>query len=189
MLSTDKQATRVVLSRKIRPEREGEFKTWIEGFNHELERLPGHLGSQVIPPVEGGNAEWVFVYTFERPQQLRAWLDSDVRKDWLKRLEPLVLSQSPMRVISGLEQLFGLLPPDVAPPPPVWKVAVSVFTGLFPLTLVNQLWLGPLLRDLPLVLRGLLSAAIMVISMTWVVMPLVTRMLKPWLYPTNRGKI
>ena len=48
MPSTDKQATRVVLSRKIRPEREGEFKTWIEGFNQELERLPGHLGSQVI---------------------------------------------------------------------------------------------------------------------------------------------
>lgn len=183
MQSTDKQATRVVLSRKIRPEREGDFKAWIEGFNRELGRFPGHLGSQVIPPVEGGNAEWVFVYTFETPQQLRVWLDSDVRKDWLKGLEPMVLSQSPMRVMSGLEQLFGLLPPDVAPPPPVWKVAVSVFAGLFPLTIINQLWLGPFLSPLPLFLRGFLSASIMVISMTWLVMPIVTRLLKPWLYP------
>jgi hypothetical protein len=86
-------------------------------------------------------------------------------------------------VISGLEALFGILPPDVAPPPPVWKVAVSVVAGLYPVSLLNALFLAPLLKDLPVALRVLVSVAVVVAGMTWVVMPLVTRLLRFWLYP------
>jgi len=89
------------------------------------------------------------------------------------------------QVIRGLDQLFGLLPPTVAPSPPVWKVAVSVLVGLYPLTVLSQAVLGPRLAGLPLLLRAGVSAVLMVVLMTWVVMPVVTRLLKPWLYPTR----
>ena len=187
--TADAPVATVVLSRRIKPGKEDEFRAWIAGFDVVMATYPGHLSGQVVPPVEGAQAEWVFVYTFDTPQNLRTWLESEDRRVWLAKAEPLVESQGPAQLISGLEQLFGLLPPDVAPPPPVWKVAASVMAGLFPLTLFNMVLLAPLTHDWPLVPKALFTATLMVILMTWVVMPGVTRLLKPWLYPKQgRGR-
>jgi len=184
--ATDAPATTVVLSRRIKPGKEEAFREWIQGFHAVMATHPGHRSGQVVPPVEGVQSEWVFVYTFDSPQNLRAWLESEDRRLWLAQAEPLVASQGPAQLISGLEQLFGLLPPDVAPPPPVWKVASSVVLGLFPVTVLNYLFLAPRLKPLPVVPRAFLGTVIVVTLMTWVVMPGVTRLLKPWLYPSRK---
>lgn len=186
--TADAPVATVVLSRRIKAGKEAEFRAWIAGFNGVMATYPGHLSGQVVPPVEGAQAEWVFVYTFDTPQNLRAWLESEDRRQWLEKAEPLVESQGPAQLISGLEQLFGLLPPDVAPPPPVWKVAASVMVGLFPISLLNALFLAPLLKPLPLLPRTLVGTVLIVMLMTWVVMPGVTRLLKPWLYPGVRRR-
>ncbi len=186
--AADAPATTVVLSRRIQPGQEEAFQTWIEGFHAVMATHPGLQSGQVVPPVPGAQPEWVFVYTFDSPQNLRAWLESEDRRLWLAKAEPLVESQGPAQIISGLEQLFGLLPPDVAPPPPVWKVAVSVMAGLFPLTLVNMAFLAPRTQGWPLVPKAVFIATLMVGLMTWVVMPGVTRLLKPWLYPGLKGR-
>lgn len=178
--------TTVVLARRILRGQDEAFKAWIEGFHAVMATYPGHLKGQAVPPVEGAQPEWVFVYTFDTPQNLRAWLESEDRREWIAKADAMVESQGPAQVISGLEQLFGLLPPSVAPPPPVWKVACSVVAGLFPLTLLNHLFLAPRLTHLPLIPRAFLGTVVIVALMTWVVMPGVTRLLKPWLYP-GRG--
>lgn len=176
----------VVVARRVRPGQEAAFAAWAEGFTREVTSRPGCVSCQLVPPLGRAQPEWVFVSTFDDPQNLRAWIESPEREAWLARAEPMVEGEAHAQIISGLEQLFGLLPPSVAPPPPVWKVAASVLAGLFPLTLANMAFIGPALRDWPLVPRALVTAALMVLLMTWVVMPLVTRLLKPWLYP-HRG--
>ena len=181
------EATTVVLSRRVRPGLEEPFARWVSGATEAVRAFPGFVREEVVPPVAGAQPEWVFVFTFDSPSSLRAWVASEERRAWLARSEPLVLAQGPAQVISGLEQLFGLVPPDVAPPPPVWKVACSVLLGLYPVTLLNMRVLGPQLAGLPLPLRALVTTAVLVILMTWVVMPLVTRALKPWLYPARRA--
>lgn len=188
-LSPDAPSTTVVLSRRIKAGKEAEFQAWIEGFDALMATHPGHRSGQVVPPVSGAQDEWVFVYTFDSPQSLKSWLESEDRLRWLAQGEHLVASQGPAQLISGLEQLFGLLPPDVAPPPPVWKVACSVMIGLFPISLLNALFLAPLLKPLPLILRTLTGTVLIVILMTWVVMPGVTRLLKPWLYPRRKPSL
>lgn len=176
-------ATTVVLSRRIKRGQEEAFQAWTIGFHAVMSTYPGHLSGQAVPPVPGAQEEWVFVYTFDTPQNLRTWLESDDRRLWLAKAEPMVESEGKAQLISGLEQLFGLLPPSVAPPPPVWKVACSVVAGLFPITVLNYLFLAPLLKPLSVVPRAFLSTVFIVVLMTWVVMPAVTRLLKPWLYP------
>jgi len=180
----------VVVARRVRPGCEDVFQEWADGFTREVTSRAGCLTCQLVPPLGKAQPEWVFVSTFDTPQNLRAWIESPERAQWLAQAEPLVEGPGEAQVISGLEQLFGLLPPTVAPPPPVWKVAVSVLVGLYPLSLFSQTVLGPrldqllMLEELPLLLvRGAISTVLMVILMTWVVMPGVTRVLKPWLYP------
>lgn len=175
--------TTVVVSRRVRPGSEEAFRAWAAGFEREMALFPGHVGCQLVPPVGEAQLEWVFVFTFDSPRSLQAWVSSPVRARWLAQVEPLVEGQDQAQLISGLEALFGLLPPSVAPPPPVWKVAVSVLVGLYPTSLLNAVFLTPLLQELPLAIRVLVSVVAVVALMTWVVMPLVTRALKPWLYP------
>ncbi len=179
--------TTVVLNRRLRPGQEDAFRAWIQGFDAAMAAFPGFVSGQVVPPVQGAQEDWVFLYAFDTPLNLRTWLESDTRREWLAKAENMVASQGPLQLVSGLEQLFGLLSPSVAPPPPVWKVATSVLVGLYPVTLLNMYYLTPLLKPLPLPLRALVSTGIMVILMTWVVMPAVTRLLKPWLYPTLKS--
>ena len=176
-------AVTVVISRRVRPGREAEFRVWAEGIHAVMATHAGFRSGQVVPPVEETQPDWVFVNTFDSPQNLRLWLTSADRRVWMARAEPLLASQGPARVTGGLEQLFGLPPASEAPLPPVWKVAVSVIMGLFPLTVLVYQFLTPVIKSLPLVPRAFASAVIVGNLMTWVVMPGVTRLLKPWLYP------
>ena len=67
---------------------------------------------------------------------------------------------------------------------------MTVLLGLYPASVLNQAFLAPLLQPLPLPVRALVSTVVVVAVMTWGVMPLVTRLLKPWLYPsTRRGSL
>lgn len=173
----------VVISRRVKAGGEASFRAWAEGFEQEMTRFPGHVRCQLVPPVGEDQPEWVFVFTFDSAQSLHAWIASDTRRLWLERLEPMVEGKEQAQVISGLEALFGILPPSVAPPPPVWKVAVSVLVGIYPASLLSALFLAPLLKDLPLPWRVLANALALVFMMTWLIMPLVTRLLRFWLYP------
>jgi antibiotic biosynthesis monooxygenase (ABM) superfamily enzyme len=44
--------------------------------------------------------------------------------------------------------------------------------------------LGPTLASWPLVLRTLLLSVVMVVALTWLIMPAMTRLFRPWLAPS-----
>jgi antibiotic biosynthesis monooxygenase (ABM) superfamily enzyme len=82
---------------------------------------------------------------------------------------------------TGLETWFDL--PGRAPPSR-GKMAVVTWAALFPLVLLTNTVLGPVLEPVPLVPRVAVTCAAMVALMTWVVMPRLTRWLAGWLYPS-----
>jgi antibiotic biosynthesis monooxygenase (ABM) superfamily enzyme len=65
--------------------------------------------------------------------------------------------------------------------PPRWKTAVVVWLAIYPsITLI--LWLlGPTIQGLPLAVRTLVITVPLVPLMTFVVVPVVQRLLAPWL--------
>ena len=79
-MNPDAPSTTVVLSRRIKRGQDEAFKTWTEDFHTVMSSYPGHLSGQAVPPVEGAQPEWVFVYTFDTPQNLRTWLESEDRR-------------------------------------------------------------------------------------------------------------
>lgn len=178
--------TTAILARRVRPGQEPAFQAWGRDFTEAMTAFPGFRDCRLVPPVPGGQDEWVFVVTFDGPATLRTWLDSEVRRVWLARAEPLVEGTGPVQVVSGLEALFGLLPPSVAKPPAVWKLAAVTLAGLYPVALANAWVVVPHLQGLPLPLRALLNSLLTVAVMTWGVMPLATRAFRRWLYPDLR---
>ena len=64
-------------------------------------------------------------------------------------------------------------------------MALLTWITIFPLITAIVVIIGPLVEELPLVVRLGITTAIAVPLMTWVVMPRVTRLLRGWLYPTE----
>ena len=62
-------------------------------------------------------------------------------------------------------------------------MAVATFLGVFPVAMVLNLALGPVIRSWHFVLRNAVFNLCVVTLLTWVVMPLVTRLLHGWLHP------
>jgi antibiotic biosynthesis monooxygenase (ABM) superfamily enzyme len=66
-----------------------------------------------------------------------------------------------------------------------WKMAISAGVGLYPISLVGAGVLGPRLSGLPLAARTAVFAALFSVLMTYLAMPVVSRVLRRWLLPTG----
>jgi antibiotic biosynthesis monooxygenase (ABM) superfamily enzyme len=62
-------------------------------------------------------------------------------------------------------------------------MVVATWIGVFPLLGLFQWLVGPLLATWPLIVRVMLTALVVVLLMTYPVMPRLTVLLKRWLYP------
>jgi hypothetical protein len=66
-------------------------------------------------------------------------------------------------------------------PPPRHKLALLTWLGAYPVITVILALLGPAIVQWPLALRTLVLSVLMVVTLTWLVMPGLTRVLRPWL--------
>ncbi len=174
----------VVISRKIRPGKEAEFEAWLRGVCGEALRFPGHMGVNVLKPSEAGSGEYVLIFRFDSYAHLSAWESSEVRAAWLEKAAPLTEGAPRKQVITGMEHWFALPgSPRALSPPPRHKMAVVTWLAIFPLVYVVAPAMNEVAAAAPAVVRTMLTAAILVMLMTYVVMPLMTRIFARWLFP------
>ena len=67
--------------------------------------------------------------------------------------------------------------------PPRYKLALLTWVAAYPVITVILRLLGPEMADWPLELRTLVLSVLMVATLTWLVMPGLTRLLRSWLRP------
>jgi antibiotic biosynthesis monooxygenase (ABM) superfamily enzyme len=67
-------------------------------------------------------------------------------------------------------------------------MALLTWVTIFPLITLVVVVLGPLLKGLDLVPSLALTTAVTVPIMTWLAMPLVTRVLRRWLHPDRERR-
>jgi antibiotic biosynthesis monooxygenase (ABM) superfamily enzyme len=126
------------------------------------------------------------IFRFDHYANLRRWVESNVRKAWLDKVEPLVTGDVQVKESTGLEGWFSL-PGGPLLAPPRYKMAVATWLAMFPISLALNYWAVPRLRHVPLVPRTLAIAAVLVILMTYAVMPVTTRALRHWLFGRGPG--
>jgi antibiotic biosynthesis monooxygenase (ABM) superfamily enzyme len=171
------------VSRRVKPGHEPFYEQFLKGIIAAANRVPGHLGVEVFRPETASDGEYRVVYRFDNAQHLRAWLDSDERAAWLERVEPHVIGPMRTQFVTGLETWFTLPGRPSTRPPPPYKMALVTWITIFPLITLVVVVLGPLLKGLALVPSLAVTTAVTVPIMTWLAMPVVTRLLRRWLYP------
>jgi antibiotic biosynthesis monooxygenase (ABM) superfamily enzyme len=173
----------VLYSRRVKPGREADFEAWARGIVAAARQFPGHLGASVLDAP--GSHEYHILFSFADPRSLRAWLDSDERRRWLAGVGELLEADRGLQQLTGLETWFKLPGANVPTmkPPPRWKMWLVSVVAVYPLVLAFQALLVPRMTGLPLPLRALVFPLVLLTLMTFVVMPVVTRLLHRWLGP------
>jgi hypothetical protein len=73
------------------------------------------------------------------------------------------------------------------PAPPRYKLALLTWAGAYAVITAILAVLGPLMATWPLLLRTLLLSVLMVVAMTWLVVPSLTRLFRGWLVSAPRS--
>lgn len=174
-------------SRRVKPGREREFEDWVRGIFAAANAFPGYLGSEVLRPSDDPeDDEYRIIFRFDHASNLHAWENSEERQRWLRKARPLLQEEEKIQVLTGLETWFTLPSKPAEPPPPRYKMAVVTWLAVFPVVAVIFYVFGQWLNLLPTLLRTLVFTAVMVVLMTYVIMPRMTRLFAFWLYPDRK---
>jgi len=175
----------IAITRRVLPGREAEFQNALREFFQTSFAHGGVLGASMLTPPPGSETrEYGILRTFANEQERDAFYDSPMFKAWEERAKSLTEGQPVYRQLHGLEAWFR------APqkPPPRWKMAVATLLGVYPTSLFLSLTVGETVHTWPLLARSLIIAGCMVALLTWIVMPLVTRLLHGWLHRQRQQK-
>jgi hypothetical protein len=128
----------------------------------------------------------VYLFRFDTYAHLKQWEDSEERRLWVERLHKLTEGEARKQVLTGLEYWFTLPGAAATPPPPRYKMVIVTLLAIYPLSTCLSLLFVHFLGFLPLLLRGLPVSVVLVLLMTYVVMPVMTRLFARWLFPSMR---
>ena len=173
-----------VISHYIRLGRESGYEKWLKGICLAARQFEGHNGVTIIRPQPSSKAEYVIILRFNNYHNLRQWMRSPERQDWIERAKPLTEKSENVQVLTGLEALVSL--PNVAStPPPKYKTAFVTWIGVFVCASTLGHFVAPYLAGLPYLLRQAIITGLVVLLLAYVVMPRLTRLFHNWLHPSN----
>jgi uncharacterized protein len=172
-----------VISHLVKQGREEGYEAWFHGIAADARKFKGHLGVSAIRPQDHSQPEYVVILKFDQYSNLKVWIESDIRQEWISRLQPLIEKTENIQTLTGLETWFSL--PNIKTHPPKYKMAWVSWVAVFSvLSLVSPL-LHPITSLLPELLARLIVTGVIVLILTYVVMPRLTQLLRRWLYPKN----
>lgn len=173
----------IAITRRVKPGCEAEFQAALRGFFQASFAHGGVLGATMIVPPPGSNSrEFGILRTFSNEKERDDFYASPDFRKWEETCRPLTETGSwTHRELHGLDAWFRS-PYD---PPPRWKMAAATFLGVFPVAMALNWSLGPAIVSWPFVFRNAFFNLCVVLLLTWVVMPVLTRVLHRWLHPRN----
>ena len=142
------------------------------------QKLGGLVRSELIPPIPAAQDDTVAILTFADRPALDRWVASSERHSVLAAMSELTDGQRTLNVVGDFAGWFG---GSSQRPPRRWKQAIVVIAGLIPVALLVTLARQALAPQLPLLAAVSVTAVCNVAALTWIVMPLLTAWLRPWL--------
>ncbi|MCU7797040.1 MAG: antibiotic biosynthesis monooxygenase [Candidatus Thiodiazotropha sp. (ex Myrtea spinifera)] len=171
----------VLVTRKPKPGKEAEFEDYITGITQAAMQHPGHMGTNIFRPTKPDGA-YRIVFKFDRRSHLEQWERSAERAEW-REIAESVSQPREIQTITGLEAWFTLPDCAINVHPPKYKMAFLVWLGVFSLVTLLSYLIGPLMSEWPLVARTFTLTVIVVPTLTYFILPLLTRIFSGWLYP------
>ncbi len=174
----------VVITRRVKAGHEEAYEQWLTRLINEAKRMPGYLGTSVQRPGPTGPREYTSIYRFGSVAHLQAFEQSESRARLLAEVGPHVEADAVGKRFTGLEFWFAAPPGTAVPQPVRWRMALVMIVLVYLLVLVLGQLVSLVIGGAPAQLRLLVTIAIEVFLLTYVVMPRLTPLIARWIYPS-----
>lgn len=171
----------VLINHTISVEKCPAFLNALKELLKTFSAFPGTKGVKVFQQEENGLTRITILQRFASKEDHQAWLNTEAFTRWKTTIAPLQPTLEHVRSYSGIEALFAAGQPDA---PPRWKMAIVLLIAVFPLSLALSHWFGKALANTPPLIGALISSPVMVLLMTYVMVPLLTKIFTKWLQPS-----
>jgi antibiotic biosynthesis monooxygenase (ABM) superfamily enzyme len=173
----------VAIIRTVKPGCETAFEQALHDFVQRSLLLAGQMGVYIIRPAPGtGSRQYGIIRKFADRNALEEFRASPEYLEWNQIAMDLTEGSGRVEELHGLESWFTL-PGQALRPLPQWKMAIATYLGVVPVIMFLSLTLGRLIQNWNFVLNNIVFNAFVVALLTWVVMPVITRILHGWLQP------
>ena len=178
------QTVTAVVRRRIKAGAEASFEALMQEFIVFALRQPGHLGINILRP-SPGSRDYAVLDRFATEEERRRFTELPEYRTWMGRLREVSEADPEIEEMGGLAFWFTLPGRQSRKPPSPIKMAALTLLGVYPLTMLFPWLVVPVTPAWPGWLQGLLIASLIVISLTWLVMPALTRLFEKWLFPPD----
>jgi antibiotic biosynthesis monooxygenase (ABM) superfamily enzyme len=170
-----------IITVNVKPGMEEAYRDWVDRIRQVEARFPGYQGLQLQPPIPGLQDNWVSLLRFDTAEHLNAWLESDARRDALREVEPFI-DKREQQVATAFSGWFTFSDaPGQAPSS--WKQSMIVLLTLYPIVMLEQLFLNPLLHSLGMAEAIFIGNLLSVAATGFLLIPLALRAFEWWLLP------
>lgn len=168
----------VAITRIVRPGHEEELERRVAEMSLAIEREPGVEGAYLLRPATPGSREYGILRAFSSRAARDCFYRSAAYRRFEEAIAPLVEGPPRTRDIRGLEGLF--VTPS-AGGPPLWKMAIVTWLAVNPTVYASIRLVDATLGPRPELVKLLVGNTLVVVLLTWVLLPMLTRMLAKWL--------
>jgi len=173
----------VVISRRVIKGQEARFEQLSSEMTCRASHYPGYLGADLFRPANPNDPEYRIIFKFADEQSLDAWQQSVERTELLEQIEPLLVMPSKVETMSGIINWFTLPGHNPVKPPPKYKMTIVSWLALYPTVTLIFFLFGEQLEQIPLLIRTFLVTAVVMVAMSYLLMPRFTRWFAFWLFP------
>jgi antibiotic biosynthesis monooxygenase (ABM) superfamily enzyme len=171
----------IAITRRVKPGCEADFQQALREFIQASFSDRGVLGAGMLVPLPNSDVrEYGILRTFANEQERDAFYISPMFKAFDERVKPLTEGGPLHRQLTGLEAWFRN--PSL-PNPPQWKMALLTYVGVDAVTTLLFWGIGPAIQNWPFLIRNSAFNVVVVVCLTWLAMPLLTRISHGWLQP------
>ena len=184
----------IIVKRIAKKDKIEEFEEWLSGISKEVSKQEGSMGIDIIRPTDKSKPEYVVIFRFNNYDNLTKWEKSSIREAWIQKGRKLVEADPDVQKLTGLEFWFTPYFKDkssssIIPlsPPPRYKMAIVTIPviSILLLTLVPQIHTLTEMLSIPFQIRLIIGITITVLLMTYLIMPILTKLLRSWLFKVS----
>ena len=173
----------IAIIRTVKIGREKKFEQALHEFVQQTLALSGQMGVHIIRPAPGsGSRQYGIIRKFADRNAVATFRTSSEYQKWNQAVMDLTEGNSQVEELCGLESWFTL-PGQPLQPLPQWKMAMVTYIAVDVVTTVLFWVIGPAIQNWPFLLRNSVFNVVVVACLTWLAMPLLTRILQGWLQP------
>ncbi len=177
-----------IARRHALPGHEHEYEGLVRQMFELMKKHKGFLGAEMIPPENTGE-DYQIVVNFASEDDLAGWDRSKDREEIFARMRPHADGEPEHRRLSGLEAWFE---PAVVPAsmnPPRHRMGFVTWMGIWPTASIFIYFLAPVLQrwGLPFLAVTAVNTMLITLTMTYLLMPRLTKLMRPFLNPQKKA--